>query len=96
MKPPRKNIQGLTSPMAPRMKNTLRFWVEAESEDTDEQNPARTRSQRIAKILREYEKAGEAMRYLNAAGRIAWKATPKMLTRLANAEREVEDDLADD
>ncbi len=35
------------------------------------------------------------MRYLNADGRVAWKATPRMLTRLADAEREARDDLAD-
>ena len=33
------------------------------------------------------------MRYLNSDGRIAWRATPSMLTRLADAEREVIDDL---
>jgi hypothetical protein len=31
--------------------------------------------------------------YLNADGRIAWKATPGMLARLADAEQEVIDDL---
>jgi hypothetical protein len=35
------------------------------------------------------------MRYLNAKGQIAWKASPSMLSRLADAEREVEDDLED-
>jgi hypothetical protein len=76
------------------MTKTLRLWVEAKSDDA--RNSARTRSQRIADILREYEEAGEAMRYLNAAGRVAWKPTPKMLTRLADAEQEVEDDLDED
>jgi hypothetical protein len=35
------------------------------------------------------------MRYLNAKGKIAWKASPWMLSRLADAEREVEDDMED-
>jgi hypothetical protein len=35
------------------------------------------------------------MRYLNANGRIAWKATPFMLQKLADAQREVEDDMAE-
>ena len=35
------------------------------------------------------------MRYLNAKGQIAWKASPLMLRKLADAEREVEDDMAD-
>jgi hypothetical protein len=49
----------------------------------------------IAKILRKFEEAGEAMRFLTKRGEIAWKATPGMLTRLADAEQEVRDDLAD-
>jgi hypothetical protein len=36
---------------------------------------------------------GDAMRYLNVEGKIAWKASPWMLSRLADAEREVETDL---
>jgi hypothetical protein len=35
------------------------------------------------------------MRFLNADGRVAWKATAGMLTRLADAEQEARDDLAD-
>jgi hypothetical protein len=35
------------------------------------------------------------MRYVDADGRVAWKGTPRMRTRLADAEREAEDDLAD-
>jgi hypothetical protein len=46
-------------------------------------------------LLREFEEAGDAMRYLNTNGEIAWKATPGMLTRLADAEQEARDDLAD-
>ena len=49
----------------------------------------------IAKVLREFEKTGDAMRFLNADSRVAWKATPRMLSRLADAEREARDDLAD-
>jgi hypothetical protein len=35
------------------------------------------------------------MRYVNVDGRVAWKATSRMLTRLADAEQEAKDDLAD-
>jgi hypothetical protein len=35
------------------------------------------------------------MRYLTKKGDIAWKATPGMLARLADAEQEARDDLAD-
>jgi len=54
-----------------------------------------TKSELIAQILLAYEEAGDAMRHLNAHGRIAWKATPRMLARLADAEREARDDLAE-
>ena len=39
-----------------------------------------------------FEEAGDAMRYLNTEGEVAWKATPRMLTRLADAEQEARDD----
>jgi hypothetical protein len=78
-----------------RMDKTLRFWVDCSYEDRRYENPKRMRTQLIAEILREYERSGDAMRYLNAKGRIAWKATPWMLSRLADAEREVEDDMED-
>jgi hypothetical protein len=47
----------------------------------------------IADILRQYEEQGHAMRHLDSNGRIAWKATPLMLSVLA--ERDAVDDLAD-
>ena len=78
-----------------RMSRILRFWVDVEYDDIKNQDPDRPRTEVIAQILREYEEAGDAMRYLNADSRVAWKATPRMLTRLADAEREARDDLAD-
>jgi hypothetical protein len=76
-----------------RMTNTLRLWVDVEHQHIKNENTGSTKAELIAKILRDFEEAGDAMRYLNAEGRIAWKATPNMLTRLADAEREVIDDL---
>jgi hypothetical protein len=73
----------------------LRFWVECEFPDYGAQHSSLTKSELIAQILRSFEEAGDAMRYLNAEGRVAWKASPRMLARLADAEREAEDDLAD-
>ena len=77
------------------MSKTLWFWVDCEYADRVEETPGQSGRQVIAEILREYENAGEAMRYLNREGKIAWKATPKMLRRLADAEREVEADMDD-
>jgi hypothetical protein len=78
-----------------RMTKVLRFWVDVEYEHIKHDNPRRSRAQLIAKILCEFEEAGDAMRYLNADGRVAWKATPGMLTRLADAEQEARDDWED-
>jgi hypothetical protein len=78
-----------------RMDGTLRFWVDCSYEDRRYENTKRTRTQLIAEILREYERSGDALRYLNDKGQIAWKASPWMVSRLADAEREVEEDMED-
>jgi hypothetical protein len=78
-----------------RMSRILRFWVDIEYEDVKNRGPDRPKTEGIAQILRAYEEAGDAMRFLNTDGRVAWKATPRMLVRLADAEREARDDLAD-
>jgi hypothetical protein len=78
-----------------RMSRVIRFWVDVEYEAVKDQSPGLTKSDLIAQILREFEEAGDAMRYLNTKAKIVWKATPRMLARLADAEREAKDDLAD-
>jgi len=78
-----------------RMIGILKFWVDVEYERIKRENGSCTRAQLIAKILGEFEEAGDAMRYLNADGKVAWRATPAMLRKLADAEREATDDLAD-
>jgi hypothetical protein len=77
------------------MSKTLRFWVDVEYERIKRDNASRTRLQLLGQILCRFEKSGDAMRCLDVEGRIAWKATSRMLTRLANAEQEAIDDLAD-
>ena len=77
-----------------RMEKTLRLWVHCSYEDQRHENSDRTKNELIADILRDYERSADAMRYLDNKGQIAWKASP-WLSRLADAEREVEDDLAD-
>jgi hypothetical protein len=52
-----------------------------------------TRAEMIVEILRDYERTGDAMRYVNAKGQIAWKASPWLISRLADAEREVQQDM---
>jgi predicted transcriptional regulator len=77
------------------MDTTLRFWVDCSYEDRKYKTANRTRAELIAEILQDYERSGDAMRYVNTKGQIAWKASPSMLSRLADAEREVQDDMED-
>jgi hypothetical protein len=77
------------------MDKTLSFWVDCSYEDRKYENASHTKAELIAEILREYERHGDAMRFLNTKGQIAWKASPRMLSILADLEREAEDDLAD-
>jgi hypothetical protein len=58
-----------------RMDKTLRFWVDCSYQDRRYGNPKRTRTQLIAEILREYERSGDAMRYLSAARLIPKRST---------------------
>ncbi len=75
-----------------RVSKVLRFWVDCEYHRIKKHVPGCPRTELIAQILREFEEAGDAMRYLNTKGEIAWKATPGMLSRLADAEQEARDD----
>ena len=47
------------------------------------------------KMLAELEAAGEAMRFLDAEGRIAWKATPQLSNFLMDLQLDAEADLAE-
>jgi hypothetical protein len=77
------------------MDKTLRFWVDVACEHIKRHHPNSTKRQLVTKILREYERRGDAMRCLNREGQIAWKASPRFLSMLADAERDARDDLAD-
>ena len=54
-----------------------------------------TKRQLVVQMLRTYEQRGDAMRCLDNQGKVAWKATPRFLTMLADADREAEADLQD-
>jgi hypothetical protein len=58
-----------------RVSKVLRFWVDCEYHRIKKHVPGCPRTELIAQILREFEEAGDAMRYLNTKGEIAWKAT---------------------
>jgi hypothetical protein len=78
------------------MCTVLRFWVEAEVSREASRHPDLPRLQLAAKVLSEMEQAGDAMRYVRADGKIGWKATQRMLVRLADGERDALDDADDD
>ena len=78
-----------------RMDKVLRFWVDVVVEHIKSDHANRTKRQLVAQILHQYERRGDAMRYLNEQGKIAWNASPRFLTTLADAERDARDDLAE-
>ena len=78
-----------------RMDKTLRFWVDVAYEHIKSDHINLTKRQLVAQILRKYERRGDAMRHLDNQGKMAWKASPRFLTMLADAERDAQDDLAD-
>jgi hypothetical protein len=83
------------STMKLRMDKTLRFWVDVAYDHIKSAHDNLTKRQLVAQILRTYEERGDAMRCLDNQGNIAWKASPRFLTMLADAEREAEADLQD-
>jgi acid phosphatase class B len=78
-----------------RMTKTLRFWANVAAEHAKSDLPKLTKRQLVAQILREYERRGDAMRCLNGQGKISWKASPRFLSMLGEAERDALDDLDD-
>jgi hypothetical protein len=48
-----------------------------------------------AEMLAELEATGEAMRYLDSDGQIAWKATPQLRNSLVDLRLDAEADLED-
>jgi hypothetical protein len=78
-----------------QMDEILRFWAEVACKNLQFLGANLTKRQLLAQILRQYEQRGDAMRYLNENGKIAWKASPRFSTMLADAERDARDDLAD-
>jgi hypothetical protein len=50
----------------------------------------------FAELLADLESSGDAMRYLNSKGRIAWKATPDLRDYLNDLKLDAEADLDDE
>jgi len=78
-----------------RMDKTLRFWVDVAYENVKYDHPKLTKRRLIAQILHQYQDRGDAMRGLDTNSKIAWRASPRFLTMLADAERDAQDELDD-
>jgi hypothetical protein len=89
------DLRRVLSTMKLRMDKILQFWVDVAAEHLKRDHPNLTKRQLVTQILREYERRGDALRCLNKRGRLAWKATPRFLNMLDDAERDAGDDLAD-
>jgi hypothetical protein len=77
------------------MDETLRFWVDVAYDNIKSDHINLTKHQLLAQILRQYEERGDAMRCLDNRGKIGWKASPRFLTMLADAESDSQDELED-
>jgi hypothetical protein len=75
---------------------TLRFWIDVECSREAPRHPSLPKQTLIARVLSEFEHAGDAMRYVRSNGKIGWKATRKMHDKLADGERDAKDDADDD
>jgi hypothetical protein len=82
-----------SNPSKVEISKPLRFWVECEYANRRETGPEVERLELLAEILCEFEGAGDAMRFLNRSGEIVWRATPRMLQGLADAERETKAEM---
>jgi hypothetical protein len=54
-----------------------------------------TRELVSVEMLGELEAAGDAMRFVDTSGRIAWRATPNLCQYLKDLELDAQDDLED-
>jgi hypothetical protein len=54
-----------------------------------------TREAVSAELLAQLEASGDAMRFVNAKGRIAWKASPRFREHLNDLELDAQGDLED-
>jgi hypothetical protein len=78
-----------------RIDELLRFWIDVAYDHIKFDHPDLTKRQLLAEILRRYERRGDAMRYLNSNGKVAWRLSPAMLMVPGDAEADARAELAD-
>ncbi len=69
------------------MDRSLKFWVEAEYENTKHKYSALRRSEIIGGILGRLQNEGYASRYLRKDGKLGWRATDEMREELFKQEQ---------
>jgi len=72
---------------------TLALWADVEVQMAKIHSPKVSRKKLLQTALMDFEEQGHAMRYRRANGKIGWRATPKMLQHLADAELDATEDL---
>jgi hypothetical protein len=73
-----------------RINRELRVRIESEARDIQEGEPANVVA---AKVLARLERRGDAMRYVNRRGRLAWKCSPRFISSLRDLEADAVADL---
>jgi hypothetical protein len=63
--------------MKVRTSKVLRFWTDVEYNRIKNDHPGRPRTELIARILRKFEEAGDAMRYLDVNANQVLRATSR-------------------
>ena len=79
-----------------RMDEELATWVNYQLKAAMNLDADVDRKEMLISILSEFERCGDAQRYLRRDGKIGWRVTPLLLERLHDAELDASDDLEDD
>ena len=79
--------------MARQLDRTLSLWIDVEMQIAKLHSPRTSQTTLFRSVLLEFEERGLASRHLRSNGKIGWRATPKLLSHLREAELDVTDDL---
>ncbi|MBX9775833.1 MAG: hypothetical protein K2Y71_15755 [Xanthobacteraceae bacterium] len=74
----------------------LKVWIDVHSDMRCREGDRRPRRRIVADVLCAWERHGQAMRYLNNKGRVAWKPSPMMLDHWKDQEADAESDWRHD
>jgi hypothetical protein len=81
--------------MKVRVRSDLKFWINVEVGLRRSCGDDRHRHELVTAILLDWERRGDAMRYLDTSGQVRWKPSPKILQHWRDQEAEAEADWDD-